>query len=219
LIKNNNIKKMMGLFNRFKKRDLTASFGKWLDSILAGVEELPVAWNFNLYELSCVELVATKSFHKKDEDWACDGIFSSREQYPDFQLSEKQWEKALQKTVSLVESYLENGNYKSKLLDSYGVGCGFVDGNLTLVYVNPDKKFRQKKKKITMERINELPLSQLYAWIVVYVGYENIKKTDFAEKFDDFQFNGLQPNKMELEEMRKILFDFMTRRTKKTFST
>jgi hypothetical protein len=204
----------MGFFDKFKKKDLSETFSKWLDTILADINELPVAWNFNLYEPSCIELVGTKSFHKKDEDWACDEIFASREKYPDFKLPKRQWEKSLQEAVSLIENYLTNGNYKSKLLDSYGVGCGFVDGNLTLIYVNPNKKFRQKKEKITIERINELPLFQLCAWIVVYVGRENFEKSSFGKKFDDFQHNKLQPNEEELTEMRKLLFDFMIKQKK-----
>jgi len=202
----------MGFFNKFKKEDLSVKFSKWLDTILADIDELPVAWNFNLYEPPCIELVGTKSFHKKDEDWACDEIFSSREKYSDFKLPQKQWDESLQETVSLIENYLEKGTYKLKLLESYGVGCGFVDGNLTLIYINPNKKFRQKKEKITMERINELPLEQLYAWIVVDVGYENVEKSSFGEKFDDFQYNDIIPNEEELFEMRKLLFDYLVRK-------
>ena len=204
----------MGFFDKLKKEYLSETFSKWLDTILTDINELPVAWNFNLYEPSCIELVGTKSFHKKDEDWACDEIFTSSEKYPSFKLPQKHWKESLQEAVLLIENYLEKGNYKSKLLESYGVGCGFVDGNLTFIYVNPNKKFRQKKEKITIERINELPLWQLCAWIVVYVGYENVEKSSFGEKFDDFAHNGLQPNEEELAEMRKLLFDFIVKQKK-----
>ena len=189
-----------------KNKDLSIAFCKWLDTILADISELPIAWNFNLYQQpASIELVGTKSFHKKDEDWACDEIFASREKYSNFKLPQKQWEKSLQDAILLIENYLENGNYKSKLLESYGVACGFVDGDLTLLYVNPNKKFRRKKEKITIETINELPFWKLNAWITVYTDYPDNKK------FDKFRYEGVNPNEEELAEMRKFLFDAMVK--------
>jgi hypothetical protein len=187
------------------------TFNQWLDTILAEINELPIAWNFNLYEPACIELVGTQSFSKKDEDWACDEIFASRDKYPNFELPQKQWEISLKDSVLLIENYLENGNYKSKLLESYAVGCGFADGNLTLIYVNPNKKFRQKKQKITLEMINQLPLWKLYPWIVVYAGYREIEKSSFGKKFDRFKCNELIPTEEELTQMREFLFNTMVK--------
>ena len=49
---------------------LQTDFNTWLDTILKEIDQIPPAWNFNLYEPFCVELIGAKSYHKKDKDWA-----------------------------------------------------------------------------------------------------------------------------------------------------
>jgi hypothetical protein len=159
-----------------------------------------------------MELVGTKSFYKSNEDWACDEMFATRDKYPNFILHEKTWEEALPIAVTLIKNYLENGEYKSKLFESHGVACGFVDGNLELLYVNPNKKFRQKKEKITMERINTLPLWQLYAWLPVYTDYD---KSSFCKRFDDIILHDIEPTEEDLDMMRKYLFECLSKKKKK----
>ena len=193
------------------KEEISVKCNKWLDAILADINELPVAWNFNLYEPFCMELVGTKSFNKKDEDWASDEIFTSRDEFSDFLLSKKSWEEALQEAISLIKNYLENGKHKSKLIESHAVACGFVDGDLELLYINPNKKFRQRKEKITLERINSLPLGQLFAWITVETDYE---KSKYGKKIEDIMYNEVKPTKEDLNMMRNFLFESMTKKKK-----
>ena len=167
---------------------------------MTDINELPIAWNFNLYEPPSIELIGTKSFHKSNEDWASDEMLTTRDKHSNFILPQKPWEEVLHDAVLLVNDYLENGEYKSKLTESHGVACGFIDGDLKLLYVNPNKKFRQKKEKITMERINALPLWQLCAWMTVYTDYD-------YEKFDAIIYNGVKPTEEDLDMMRKYLFE------------
>jgi len=186
-------------------------FNKWLDIILADINELPIAWNFNLYEPPSMELIGTESFYKKDEDWACDEIFTTRDKYSNFILPEKTWEEVLDIAVLLVKNYLKNGKYKSKLIETHAVACGFVDGNLELIYVNPNKKFRRKKEKITIERINALPLWQLCAWTTVYTDYDESK---FCKKFDYIIDNqkDVKHKEEDLDMMRKYLFECLSKK-------
>jgi hypothetical protein len=199
------------LRKKLSTQELPRKFNAWLDAILADINELPIAWNFNLYDPPRMELVGTKSFHKNDEDWACDEIFTSSDSHADFVLPEKTWEESLADAVSLIKNYLENGKYKSKLIESHAVACGFVDGDLELLYVNPNKKFRQKKEKITMEKINSLPFHQLYAWITVYTDYE---KSDFCEKIDGFMYEDKKPTREDMDMMRKFLFESLSKKKK-----
>lgn len=142
--------KIMAVDENIETVDMQEAFNDWLDVILADINKLPIAWNFNLYELSHMELVGTKSFDKKDEDWACDEIFATREKYPFFVLPEKSWEESLQNAILLIKNYLKNGKHKSKFLETHAVACGFADGDLKLIYTNPDKKLKPKKEIATM---------------------------------------------------------------------
>lgn len=184
-------------------------FSLWLDKILCNIDDIPIAWCFNLYKPISVELVGTKSYDRKDEDWACDEIYASSDSYSNFEINSENWETALRETVKLVENYLKFGENKVKLLESYAVGCGFVDGDLKILYENSNKKFRPKKSKVTIEMINELPIFKLCAWLVVYAGYEEINRTTFATNFLDFQAGDKQPTELDLEDMRRLLFESM----------
>lgn len=192
-------------------KKLQTEFNSWVDKILNEVEIIPVAWNFNLYEPFSVEVVGTKTYSKKD-DWPSDEIYASRESHTNFELSTEQWEETLSLAIDLIKTYLECGGNKHKLLESYAVGCGFVDGDLKVLYENPNKKFRNKKKKITIEQINELPLFKICAWLVVYAGYDVIDNSVFAKNFQRFMVNEIQPTDLELTAMRMLLFEYMEKK-------
>lgn len=83
-----------------------------------------------------VELVGTSEFDAEDEDWACGEVFDTREN--PFSWEEgTDWETAASRVVSLVKEYLEKGKYAEQLKTCQGIGVGFVDGNIEIVYVNP----------------------------------------------------------------------------------
>lgn len=193
-------------------KKLQTDFNTWLDKILDEIDQIPVAWNFNLYEPFCLELVGAKSYNKKDEDWASDEIYSSRERYSNFELNYDSWELSLSSAIDLIQNYIKLGNNKEKLLESYAVGCGFVDGDLKILYENQNKKFRNKKSKITIEQIKELPLFKVCAWLVVYAGYEAIDNSEFADNFEKYMINEKQPTEAELRSMRNLLFESMDKK-------
>lgn len=193
-------------------KKLQTDFNTWLDKILDEIDQIPVAWNFNLYEPFCLELVGTKSYNKKNEDWASDEVYSSRERYSNFELNYDSWELSLSSAIDLIQNYIKLGNNKEKLLESYAVGCGFVDGDLKILYENQNKKFRNKKSKITIEQIKELPLFKVCAWLVVYAGYEAIDNSEFADNFEKYMINEKQPTEAELTSMRNLLFESMDKK-------
>jgi len=122
------------------KTDKQADVASWLDGLLRnGVSDDVTAFCFNIYEGAdgrwSMELIGTDSFDAEDEDWACDEIsdFGSRERPYNWKMK-CGWEEALEYMVNKLNGYLENGKYAEVLKDKDGVGVGFVDGNIEIIY-------------------------------------------------------------------------------------
>ena len=117
-------------------------FEAWLDAALeADLPEDIAAFNFNLYEdgdnLWSIELIGAPSFDPEDPDWACDEIFTNRED-PLSWSAEVDWQDIQETMTQYVEKYLIEGAGASILKNSEAVGIGFVDGDITIVYVNAE---------------------------------------------------------------------------------
>ena len=117
-------------------------FEAWLDDALS--VELPediAAFNFNLYEdgdyLWSIELIGASRFDTEDPDWACDEVFTNRED-PLSWTAETDWENVLETMTDYVVKYLQEGKYADMLREYQAVGIGFVDGDITIVYVNDE---------------------------------------------------------------------------------
>lgn len=117
-------------------------FTTWLDNIIE--KDLPEgieAYNFNLYEGKesfHVQLIGAGSFSLDDEDWACDELFSSKENIFVIarSITGNSWEQGLNYCFQLVKQYLESGKYTKLLKASKAVGVGFVDGDIEIIYQN-----------------------------------------------------------------------------------
>lgn len=125
--------------------EIYEEFEKWLDDLLENnnMPENTAAFNFNLYEESVedhiysVQLIASERFDKDDPDWPCDEVWSSEEDVFCVDTSDEEdtgWKHALSLFSEMCSEYLENGKYKAVLLDSQGIGIGFVDGDIDLIY-------------------------------------------------------------------------------------
>jgi len=117
-------------------------FEAWLDAALeADLPDDIAAFNFNLYEddeyLWSIELIGASSFDPEDPDWACDEVFTNREE-PLSWSAETDWENVLETMTQYVEKYLIEGKYAALLKEYEAVGIGFVDGDITIVYVNAE---------------------------------------------------------------------------------
>ena len=117
-------------------------FEAWLDAALeADLPEDIAAFNFNLYEdgeyLWSIELIGASRFDAEDPDWACDEVFTNREE-PLFWGAQTDWESVLETMTQCVEKYLIEGKYADMLKSYDAVGIGFVDGDITIVYVNDE---------------------------------------------------------------------------------
>lgn len=137
----------MGLLKLLKKKEMQnfekevkTEIENWLDNILK--QEIPqniVAFCFNLYDDGeqkwSMELVGTQRFDINDSDWPCDEItdLGTRE-IPFSWESAAEWNKVLEWTSSILKEYLEKGKYADVLKAKSGVGIGFVDGDIEILY-------------------------------------------------------------------------------------
>lgn len=130
--------------NRHEKRGRSPQTGqrkdffKWLDKTLKKADlSDAVAINFNLYEDGenqwSAEFIGTGSFDGEDSDWACDEVFVFRKK-PFKWKEDAKWESVQDKIAGKIQDYLENGVYAYRLKELTGVGVGFVDGDITVVY-------------------------------------------------------------------------------------
>ena len=88
-----------------------------------------------------VQLIASDEFNEEDDDWACSEIYSSEEDifYIDHS-DEKDADRnrGLDFICGLVKQYLDNGTYADKLKSVKGIGVGFVDVDIEIVYRQVD---------------------------------------------------------------------------------
>lgn len=152
----------MGLFDKFKKNKFYDGFKEWLDEQFPRQEvDAAVAFCFLLYEDTdyrwSVELVGTSKFSEKDADWACAEVLATRE-HPYVIQYDGTFREVLEIFKKCAAAYLDKGKYKDLLKEKAGVGIGFVDGDLELLYQNPnyrpsseanhpDKAMEEKQKQ------------------------------------------------------------------------
>lgn len=127
----------MAFLGIFGKELSYSSFEKWIDRTLsANIPNSIEAFCINIYEDGggrySIELIGAGSFDKENSDWACDEVFTNREE-PLKWKSNKSWKETQTCVEGVVRQYLINGKYASVLLSKKGIGVGFVDGGLVLL--------------------------------------------------------------------------------------
>lgn len=112
----------------------------WIDNALSQeVSSDVVAFCFNLYEDGdnqwSMEMIGAESFDLSDEDWPCREVteFGTREE-PFAWVQHAEWNKILDDVVSILKEYLEHGKFADKLKSKAGLGVGFVDGSIEILY-------------------------------------------------------------------------------------
>lgn len=173
-------------------------FNDWLDNVLK--EEISndvIAFNFNIYEDSDekyrLELIGSSSYDKDNDNWACDEMFSSRNNtyVLDNEYSKGKYKDVECDVIKLVRKYMYVGKYKEKLEQSHAVCCGFVDGDLEIIYSN--EKYRKiiDYKSIDIKSFNET---------LDFIKNNNVLWSKiFMQKKLDVQLNGYVKNIFEKE--------------------
>lgn len=115
---------------------------EWLNNVLE--QEIPpetVAFCFNLYEDGSnswsMELVGTEDFdaNPDNSDWACEEVtdFDTRDN-PFSWEEDAEWDEVLEDVIAALKQYLNNGLHADVLKAYAGVGVGFVDGDMEILY-------------------------------------------------------------------------------------
>lgn len=113
---------------------------EWIDTVL----EQPIpdevkAFCFNLYDDGdakwSIELIGASQFCLEDEYWPCEEVttFETRENPYCFEQDEE-WEVILEEVIAALKDYLHNGAKADCLKQKAGVGVGFVDGDVEIIY-------------------------------------------------------------------------------------
>lgn len=116
---------------------------EWLNNVLE--QEIPpetAAFCFNLYEDGSsswsMELVGTEDFDSNPDnsDWACEEVtdFDTRDN-PFSWEEDAEWDEVLEDVIAALKQYLNNGLHADVLKAYAGVGVGFVDGDMEILYV------------------------------------------------------------------------------------
>lgn len=113
---------------------------KWLnDTLKQVVPDEVTAFCFNLYDDGngkwSMELVGTTRFDLDDSDWPCDEVthFKTREN-PFVWNTSSNWDSVLKEMISALKKYLQTGKYAALLKSKNGVGIGFVDGDIEILF-------------------------------------------------------------------------------------
>lgn len=113
---------------------------KYIDNVdLEHIPEDVKAIGFNLYEdgggLWSMEIVGTEWFDLDDEDWLCDEVTTFDTRDNPFEITKDcGWEEILEEFKSALREYLQKGKYADVLKKYDGVGVGFVDGDVEVLF-------------------------------------------------------------------------------------
>lgn len=84
-----------------------------------------------------IEIIGAERFDLNDEDWACDEIWEPKQRkiFIPISYSGETWEKCLEKMKMLVIKTLNSDkSFVQKIKSREGIGVGFVDGNLEIIW-------------------------------------------------------------------------------------
>ena len=123
-------------------------FFAWIDWALSQpIPETTVAFHFNLYEGESsvhVQLIGTESFDAGDnletDYWPSTETFTTGEEIFEipFSVAGSEWRQWLRTCKEMVTQYIADGALSKVLLSSRGVGMGFVDGDMHVLWQEGD---------------------------------------------------------------------------------
>lgn len=104
-----------------------------------GIPTEVIAFGFNLYDEGngnwSMELIGASEFDTDNEDWLCNEVTDFNTRDNPFQWYKKaKWEEILDDITDFLKRYLRNGIYADILKAKSGIGVGFVDGNIRILY-------------------------------------------------------------------------------------
>jgi hypothetical protein len=123
---------------------LEQEFSAWVTAALDQPIPLDtIAFHFNLYEgldSVHVQLIGARSFSVGDQQWPCDETFTTGEDIFEvpYQFVGAEWPEWLESMKTVVQAYLASGTKSARLRASHGIGIGFVDGDVHVLWTPPN---------------------------------------------------------------------------------
>lgn len=120
-------------------------FENWLSTALqVPVPEEVKAFSFNLFEPAGeeevkfgIELIGAGNYDPDDSDWACEEVWEPKQRrlFIPLAYSGTGWEGCLEKMKILALKLLKSDKkFVEKLTSRQGIGIGFVDGDLEIIW-------------------------------------------------------------------------------------
>ena len=82
-----------------------------------------------------MELIGTSEFDRDNEDWLCNEVTDFATRNAPFQWDqEAEWEEILNDITGILKEYIKSGKYAGVLRAKSGIGVGFVDGDIEILY-------------------------------------------------------------------------------------
>ncbi|WP_026600692.1 hypothetical protein [Methylomonas sp. 11b] len=127
---------------------VSQQFFEWADrSLSQPMPEATVAFHFNLYEGETsvhVQLMGTASFHAGEvperDYWPGTETFTTGEEIFEipFSVAGSEWQEWVTTSKTMIAEYIANGARSKVLRSSLGVGIGFVDGDMHVLWQKGD---------------------------------------------------------------------------------
>jgi hypothetical protein len=124
--------------------NIKAQFFAWMDAMLSQhIPERTEGFHFNLYEGADsvhVQLIGTEEFEPGENPstdyWPAAETFSTGENIFEvlFSVAGPDWKAWLNTVTALVNGYIADGAHASVLRERKGVGLGFVDGDMYVLW-------------------------------------------------------------------------------------
>lgn len=126
----------------YNNTNLQIDLPQWLDEILSrNMPQDVKGVCFNLYDDGnhkwSLEIIGTECFDKDNPDWACEEITDLGTRKKPFMWEEyNTWEEVLKKTAFVIDLYLKENESAKILKGKDGIGVGFVNGDIKVIYTN-----------------------------------------------------------------------------------
>ena len=127
---------------------VTKEFFVWADrSLSEPIPQATVAFHFNLYEGETsvhVQIIGTESFIPGEDPerdyWPSAETFTTGEEVFEipFSVAGSNWQEWLKTSKEMVTQYIAKGAKSNVLRNSQGVGIGFVDGDMYVLWQTGD---------------------------------------------------------------------------------
>ena len=105
--------------------------------------------------------MGTSTFDENNSDWACNEVYTTRDN-PYVLTKKSEWKAIENLFTTFLLNYLERGKYAHILKECRGIGIGFVDGDLSILYKKDKRKVAEETIESVLEKYKDRERLGLY---------------------------------------------------------